>query len=192
MQICLQSLEQEFGFKIIGLNQLGGEFPDVDEDGSNPLDNAKKKAYAYYEIIKKPVFSIDSGLYFEELPDELQPGLEVRRVNGRRLTDKEMISHYSMLAEINGGRITGRFVNGICLIMDVGKVYEHTGDDISTEKFYIVAKPHDIKVEGFPLDSLSVHIKSGKYYYDLNLDKEDAWDTDSGFRKFFRSAISGL
>ena len=38
---------------------------------------------AYFEAFHMPVFSCDSGLYFDELSEEEQPGIHVRRVGGR-------------------------------------------------------------------------------------------------------------
>lgn len=57
--------------KIHGLNDIGN--PDVDqifENGNNPLENAKIKAMAYYKVLKRPVFSCDSGLYIDGLDKE--------------------------------------------------------------------------------------------------------------------------
>ena len=38
---------------------------------------------------------------------------------------------------------------------------------IATEPFILVSEPHPKSVEGFPLDSLSVDIATGEYYYDF-------------------------
>jgi len=197
MQKCLTGLRPDFDIELIGLSQLGMDFPDIEEDGSNPLENARIKAMAYYDMLKQPVFSVDSGLYFEGLPEHLQPGLYVRRINGKRLNDDEMIEYYSQLAKAYGGKIVARYVNGICMIMGEEKgqrlVFEHMGNDIATEKFYIGAIPHNRRIEGFPLDSLSIHIESGMYFFDIE-DAEDKadyyWEIDDGFRKFFKTALS--
>lgn len=49
-------------------------------NGNTPLENARMKALAYYETFRIPVFSCDSGLYFDNVPDEVQPGIHVRNV----------------------------------------------------------------------------------------------------------------
>lgn len=36
-----------------------------------------------------PCMGMDDTLYLEGVPDDLQPGLFVRRVNGKSLTDEE-------------------------------------------------------------------------------------------------------
>ena len=85
--------------EIIGLNDLGMKIPEVLEDGNTPLENARQKAKAYYKAFHIPVFSCDSGLYFENVPNEIQPGVHVRTVNGKYLTDDEMRLYYSGLAQ---------------------------------------------------------------------------------------------
>ena len=94
---------------IIGLSDIKSEIPKVNECGKTPLENAEIKAKAYYEAFKIPVFSCDSGLYFDELEDEEQPGIYVRRVNGKELSDDEMIEYYSSLAKRYGGKISGQY-----------------------------------------------------------------------------------
>ncbi len=66
-------------------------FIDVSEDATTPSENALKKAMAYYERTGIPTIAADSGLYILGLDDELQPGLFVRRVKGKVLTDEVMI-----------------------------------------------------------------------------------------------------
>ena len=62
------------GIELIGLNELECKLPSINENGHTPLENAEIKAKAYYEAFRMPVFSCDSGLYFDELPEEEQPG----------------------------------------------------------------------------------------------------------------------
>ena len=47
--------------KIIGLKETGIAIPEVNGNGSTPLENARIKALAYYSVLKHPVFSCDSG-----------------------------------------------------------------------------------------------------------------------------------
>ena len=89
------------GIDIIGLKEILGrpefcdiKLPEIDESGSNPLENAKIKAMAYYKTFGIPVFSCDSGLYFEEVAENQQPGTHVRRVGGKELSDSEMIEYF--------------------------------------------------------------------------------------------------
>lgn len=91
---------EQLDIELIGLNDLrveGKNVPEVKEDGNTPLENARLKAMAYYEAFQIPVFSCDSGLYFDNVPNEVQPGVHVRNVNGKCLSDDEMIDYYSGL-----------------------------------------------------------------------------------------------
>ena len=155
------------GIDIVGLRDMEGEIPSAPEDGKTVLENARQKAHIYYEHYKMPVFSCDSGLLLEGLPDELQPGIHVRTVNGRYLTDDEMIEYYGGLAR-RFGDITARYMNGICFIADKEHIYESADERLWGERFIITSTPHRIRKAGFPLDSLSLEPKSGKYYYDIS------------------------
>ena len=177
--------------ELIGLNDLDCEFPVIDENGKNPLENAEIKARAYYEDFHMPVFSCDSGLYFDELKEDEQPGIYVRRINGRELSDDEMIEYYISIAEKHGGKITGRYRNAIYFILDEEHHYSSMDMSIATESFILVTKPHEKREKGFPLDSLSVDIESGKYYYDLDV-KDVSTSVDDGIRDFFKKSLINL
>ncbi len=184
MRRTLSSLDVE----IIGLNDLNIAIPEVEELGNSPLENARIKAMAYYKEFHIPVFSCDSGLYFEGLHDELQPGVNVRTINGVYLTDDELTKYYSKLAKENGD-ITARYKNAICLVINDDTVYDSMEDNLSGDSFIITSIPHKKRVKGFPIDCLSLHIPTGKYYYDL-----EKYDVDSamenGFIKFFNMVLS--
>ena len=187
---AMKNALKDFDIELIGLKDLEGELPQIKEDGATPLENAKIKARAYFEAFHIPVFSCDSGLYFEELLPEEQPGLQVRRIGGKELTDEEMIEHYAALAEKYGGKITGRYRNAIYFILDEGRHFSSMDISIATEPFVLVTKPHPKRVKGFPLDSLSVDIATGKYYYDLEI-KDVSTSVDDGVRAFFREVFCG-
>ena len=177
---------KDLDIDLISLNDVDCELPDINENGTTPLENAEIKARAYYEAFHMPVFSCDSGLYFDEIKEEEQPGIHVRRINGKELSDDEMIQYYASLAERYGGKITGRYRNAIYFILDENHHYSSMDMSIATEPFILTSEPHPKRVEGFPLDSLSVDIKSGKYYYDLEV-KDVSTSVDDGVRKFFTS-----
>jgi 8-oxo-dGTP diphosphatase len=169
---------------IIGLRDLDCDLPVIVENGKTPLENAEIKARAYFEAFHMPVFSCDSGLYFDELAEEEQPGIHVRRVNGKELTDEEMTEYYASLAAKHSGRITGRYRNAIYFILDENHHYSSMDMSIATEPFILVSKPHEKRVPGFPLDALSIDIETGKYYYDLAV-KDVSTSVDEGVRMFF-------
>ena len=177
---------ERLNIEIIGLRDVEGEIPNVEEDGSTPLENARKKALEYYKAFHMPVFSCDSGLYIDNIPEEEQPGVHVRTVNGKYLSDDEMIEYYTGLAR-KYGDLTARYRNAICLVMDEENIYEAMEENTASEKFIITSKPHStIRKEGFPLDSISLDIATGKYFYDLDENQIDLVAVEDGFLEFFK------
>ena len=172
--------------EILGLADMEGGIPQAPEYGTTPLENAGQKALAYYKYYKMPVFSCDSGLYFDNVCEEDQPGVHVRTVGGRYLTDQEMLEYYGGLAEKYGG-LTARYRNAICLVLDEEHVLEAMEESMASEPFRLISVPHSrILNKGFPLDSLSVDIKTGKYFYDLTEGEVDRVAVEDGFLDFFK------
>ena len=58
----LKEINNILGNTVSFLEQLQSDAPDVIEDGLTFLDNAKIKAYAYYNIYNIPTLADDSGL----------------------------------------------------------------------------------------------------------------------------------
>ena len=112
----------------------------------------------------------------------------MRRRNGKVLTDDEMMQYYASLATQHGGKITGRYRNAIYFIVDENHHYSSMDMSIATEPFFLTDKPHSKRVDGFPLDSLSIDIVSGKYYYDLEV-KDVSTSVDNGVRRFFAEIL---
>ena len=94
---------------------------EINEDGKNAIENAIIKAKAYAEVVDMPVFAMDDNLYLENVPEEKQPGVFVRRVNGKRLNDEEMIEHYTKLVKKYGNKLTAKWVYGmvVCKINEI-------------------------------------------------------------------------
>jgi len=176
------------GLEIIGLKDLNTVIPDVVEDGRTSLENARKKALAYYEAFQMPVFSCDSGLYIDNIPQDKQPGIHVRTIGGKYLNDDEMLAHYAGLAK-EYGDLTAQYRNAICLVLDEAHVYEAMEESMASEKFIITQKPHPMRKKGFPLDSISIDIKTGEYYYDLAGDELDQVAVEDGFLTFFEKYL---
>ena len=137
------------------------------ETGATPRENAEIKAKAYAKASGLPAVAMDSGLFFEELPmtDPRQPGTHVRRVEGRRLSDGEMVAHYAALAESLGGRALCHWVTGFAAALPDGTVL--SGDDAERQplrwKFYLVSEPSGEPLPGKPLSCISLEGDTGRY-----------------------------
>lgn len=189
---AMKSRLETLDIEVIGLNDLKAEgirIPEVPENGNTPLENARQKALAYYEAFQMPVFSCDSGLYFDRVPDEVQPGVHVRNVNGKCLSDEEMIEYYAGLVK-QYGNLTARYRNAICFIMNEKQIYESMDSSLESEKFILTDVPHSaVRKKGFPLDSMSIDIKTNKYYYDLAAEKLEQVAVEDGFLLFFQKVL---
>ena len=96
---------------------------DIEENGKNAIENAMRKAKAYYDATKITTMAMDDTMYIDGIPEEKQPGVFVRRVNGKRLNDKEMIDYYTNLVKTYGkdGKLNTKWILGMVIIKD-GKI----------------------------------------------------------------------
>lgn len=189
---AMQNRLEKINIELISLNDLKGDgkiIPKVTENGNTPLENARLKAVSYYKAFKMPVFSCDSGLYFDNVPDEIQPGVHVRNVNGKCLTDEEMMDYYAGLVK-QYGNLTARYRNAICFVLDEKHVFEAMEPCMESEKFILTDIPHSrIRKKGFPLDSMSIDIKTNKYFYDLPEEELEQFAVEDGFLLFFKKIL---
>ena len=163
------------GIEIITIKDIDEDI-EVSEDGKDAIENALIKARAYAKVLDIPVFAMDDSLYIDNIPDDKQPGLYVRRVNGKRLSDEEMLTYYSNLAHEYGvdGKLTCRWVYGIAVINnEVESTYTWSKDD-----FYIVDKPSDKIDPGYPLNTISINKKLNKYFTDMTKEDYDSVKED--------------
>lgn len=153
---------EEHGIKVLTLKDLGLNI-DVEETGKTAIENACIKAETYGKLAKKITIGIDTNLFFENVPENKQPGTHVRRVNGKTLTDEEMIEYYKNLANEFGGKLIAKWVNGIAI---------YNGEETKTysfakSKFYLVNTESKKRHPGYPLDSISIIPEFNKYFTDL-------------------------
>lgn len=163
---------QKRGIELITLNDLDTKIH-VEESGKNAIENAYLKAKAYYDLTHLPTIGMDNNLFIEGLPEELQPGVFVRRVNGKELNDEEMILHYTNLVKRYGGKLKAKWIYGMVLISN-NVSHEYSW---SKSEFYLVDKAHEKRNPGYPLDSIAVDMKLNKYFVELT--KEDKLKNDN-------------
>ena len=179
----------ENNIELITINDIEQKI-DVAENGKDAIENALIKARAYANISKFPILAMDDNLYIDNVPADKQPGMFVRRVNGKRLSDEEMIEYYSNLARVYGddGRLTCRWVYGMALICNgVEKTYTWSKED-----FYIVDKPSNKIDPGYPLNSISINKKLNKYFTDItDDDRKSLKEDESHVIEFIINGING-
>ena len=160
----------KYGIDILTLKDLDIKI-DVEENGNNQVENALIKARYAYDKTHITTIAMDDGLYLEGVPNNLQPGLYVRRVNGKVLTDDEMLNYYIDLVNKYGinDKLQAKWQYGLALIHNN---QEHTFT-FEKNEFYLTDKKSDIVHIGYPLDTISIDKTLGKYYTEM---------TDEDFR----------
>lgn len=155
----------ENNIELISLKDLNIKI-DINENGNTAIENALIKARAYYNETHMPVMGMDDTLYLEGVPENKQPGLFVRRVGGKTLTDEEMIEHYTGLVKQYGkdGKLNCKWVYGIAVINDKGEESTYTW---SKGNFYMVEEPSSIINKGYPLNSISKYKNLDKYFTEI-------------------------
>ncbi len=162
---------------------------DIEENGKNAIENAMIKAKAYYDATKITTMAMDDTMYIDGIPEEKQPGVFVRRVNGKRLNDKEMIDYYTNLVKTYGkdGKLNTKWILGMVIIKD-DKISTYTG---ITNEYYLVDKPAKKIKEGYPLSSILINKKLNKYdVYLTEEDKKIGQSDDNNFINFIEKVIS--
>ncbi len=161
VQIYKQAFD-DLGIEVCSLRDLDVNI-DVEENGSSEIENAVIKAKAYHEITGLPVLANDSGLVIDKFSKEDQPGLLVRRYQGRELGDEEMLQVYIDKLNEVGGSSTGHYNVGLAIIDTKGKLHTRA----FKPKRYFINKPSKTLIKGIPLSSLCYDEKTGKYMSEM-------------------------
>lgn len=171
----------EQGIELISLLDINQKI-NIEENGKNAIENALIKAKCCYQAVGIPTMATDDTLFLEGVPVNKQPGVYVRRINGKRLSDEEEIEYYSNLVKEYGkeGKLIAKYVYGLALVTK-DKEQTYTWD---SEDFYIIDKPSEKLQPGYPLNSISIDIKSGKYFTDITSEEKDGTHDDRGVIDF--------
>ena len=161
---------EEKGIELITIEDLDFVLP-INENGKSAIENAYIKAKAYYDVIKIPTIGMDNYLFIEELPEEKQPGAYVRRVNGKRLSDEEMITYYTHLVKNYGGKLTAKWVYGM-VICNRKNTKEYSW---SKDHFYFIDKPSPKRNPGYPLDSITIVPEFNQYLIELTKEQKEQY-----------------
>lgn len=145
---------------------------DVEENGVSAVENAVLKAKAYSREIPWPVVAGDSGMTISGIKSNDQPGLYVRRVKGKILSDDEMIEYYSRLAKSAQGECYIHYYTGLALITKEG-LYTM---ELKDKPMILSATPNTNRYHrGNPLDVIS-QLEDGRYFNDLSDEERTALD----------------
>ena len=164
----------ELGLECTNLAEVKVDI-EVDENGKNEVENAIIKAQAYHDATGMPVLANDSGLVIDKFSAEDQPGVLVRRYQGKELTDEEMIEVYIEKLNEVGGSSTGHYNVALAIIDENGKLFTRE----FKPKRYFVNKPSSVVRKGVPLSSLAYDEKTGKYMSEMTIEERNNYEAEA-------------
>ena len=136
---------------------------DVVEDGKTAEENSIKKAQAYHELTKLPTIAEDSGLYIDKFRRDEQPGLYVKRVNGKEgLSDEEVLKYYMDMLKKYNGRSLAHYYSGVCVIGENGVMCSDTIEE--SEFLLTINKCKKVNMKGSILNCISYDLDCEKYF----------------------------
>jgi XTP/dITP diphosphohydrolase len=149
---------------VLSLEDVGIAI-DVVEDGSTPQENAERKARAYYSAAGLPTLAIDAGLHVAGFPDELQPGVRVRRMRGveGEASDQEMLRRYAAVLDECGGESRGVWDVSLVLVAAATRVFSRD----YTFEVVLISRPSSVLLPGAPLSSLMTGPDGGRYFSEM-------------------------
>ena len=180
------------GFKDIELvnPKILGIKIDVEEDGKTAEENSIKKAKAYFEATGIPTISEDAGLFIDKFKKDEQPGLFVKRVNGKdNLSDDEILNYYIDKLKKYNGRSLAHYYIGVCIIDENGNIHS---DTINIPEFLLTSKKcKKVNMTGATLEPISFDLDAEKYF-DERTPEEEAYhykDFNERYRELVKTYI---
>lgn len=144
---------------VIGLNDT--DFKDKPaEVGKTAEENAELKARFYSKALALPVFSEDEALFVDFLPENEQPGVYVRRIDGKtEVSDEELLTHWeNKIVAAPQSQRTGRWHIAYSLCFPDGEITTVV-IDYPVEFFSPRSK---VVIPGWPLNSITGDVGLGK------------------------------
>lgn len=167
----LRAVLQSLPVEVLGLNDVAISVR-PEEDGATPHDNAVKKALTYHAATGLPTFSIDAGLYIDRFPMDRQPGVHVRRIDGREATDTELLLHYRKALSEVGGETTGYWMISVVFVASEETILSR---DFKEETFFTI-RQSPIVTPGEPLSSIQFDRTFGKYKSEITPEERASLD----------------
>lgn len=158
---------KKIGIELVSLKEIGCT-EKVEETGYDTLGNAVIKAEFYHKLLGLPVLSNDSGLIVSKFTKENQPGVFVRRHNGKEMTDEQLISTYEKLFEEVGGESEGVFSVSLAGINEKGELFKR---EFHYSTFF-KCPASKARVKGLPFRSFEYDRKLKKHYAEFT---ENDW-----------------
>lgn len=177
-------------YKIVSLEDVGIR-SQAEEDGVDPKENALKKARYCFQMTGKDSFSMDFGFFIEGLSENEQPGSSVKSVvpisREREPTDEEILDYYKSLISRLGGKVNVYWLRALAYVSKDGEYIKET----KIPKI-LIGTPHWTRFKGFPMTSIQLDPRTGKYESELTEEekRESHKDEDEILRNFIKEHTS--
>lgn len=155
--------------QVIGLNDIGLQ-DKPKETGETAEENAEIKAKFYAKKSGLPVFSEDEALYVDFLPRDKQPGVHVRRINGKdEAGDTQLLEHWEKIVkEVPKQKRTGKW--------HIAYTFAHPNGLLNTatldHPIVFFSPPSLIRIPGWPMSSLQGPAAFNKPHSELTEDEK--------------------
>jgi len=166
---------KEQNIELVTVDFFKLKINDPEENGQNEWENALIKAKSYWQALLENnklsqidgVVSLDTGVYFEGVPENLQPGKNVQRIakaGGAEESDDErfekMAKFYQDLAKNYNSALPGYFLDVFCLKNKDGEF------EVKAKRSFILTSTMYQKDVHFPLSSF--YTVNGLPYHSLS------------------------
>lgn len=146
-----------------------------EENGLTAEENAKIKGVFYSQKTGLPVFCEDEALYVDFLPKSKQPGVYIRRVNGKdELDDDQLLSHWEkIIVKVPEEKRTGYMNFAYCLAKPDGILKTFTFD----RSIIFFSPTSKVRIPGWPMSSLEGPLEFGKPHSELTQEERKKLDS---------------
>lgn len=164
-----QKILSSFAKKVIGLDDIGLQGKPL-EIGRTAEENSEIKAKFYAIKSGLPVFSEDEALYVDFLTEDKQPGVHVRRINGKdEASDTQLLRHWEkVVKEVPKQKRTGRWHIAYTFALPNGLLHTVTLD----HPIIFFSPPSLIRIPGWPMSSLEGPAAFNKPHSELTEDEK--------------------
>jgi inosine/xanthosine triphosphate pyrophosphatase family protein len=154
-----------YASEVLGLSDLGVT-EEPEESGKTAEENAEIKARFYADSTGLLVFSEDESLYVDFLPEDKQPGVHVRRIDGKdEADDVKLLKHWEgMVAKVPENERTGKWHIAYCIATRDGTVKTVALD----HPLVFFSPSSDVRIPGWPMSSLEGPVKFNKPHSELS------------------------
>ncbi len=155
---------------VLNLDDLGIIDKPI-ESGSTAEENAEIKARFYAQKSGLPVFSEDEALYVDFLPLDRQPGVHVRRIDGKDEVDDEALINYweGTIKDAPSDKRSGKWHFAYCLYFPGGEIKIFTID----RPILFFSPSSEKRIPGWPMSSLQGPLKFNKPHTELTNEEKN-------------------